>query len=547
MGGKEYSRGYLQSLKLERDDCAMACDNEPECKSFQVFTDKDSAAGRQRYCMLMHKDPRDVTMEQNPSEFSDVEVYVRPTITPPNINTRLFAKKNAEPPSYTGLETGLLDGAGLFTGRQNGCGNARPWCDVQENWRDENIIYPTGMLTAAGGQVGAGKEGMMQYHTGVRACSHIPGVVTNTVPTNAAGNDQPNPDCRDRDTCNRVFEQHIYCGYRSLNNDWIIQNWDNLQSHLASTIGNTYTAPQRPGTPQAGIFQVDSVKVAKGDYCNTVPLSAFVSADLRPITKCKQFKEQEGGSIDSWYQFILQRTQKEDWRPVPKVIVEGCKNSKTSAVIDACVGAIGNLTVSETLQPDVVLHVNEINEKSDQSPLIVQAIQAKVDAYCEKHQNSLQCACRNAVKLGIANCKPGIPGCEDMVEFQKLRDVVEDNTALAEFIKGAEPRSIASACVKADASRENTIFQYGKKTGNNIELNNCILKVDNEGGTINDIYQKCYTKTQRNTGDGAGGGGAGAGDDEDEGNTSAWVWILLIAVIFLSLIGVAGIGIFALS
>lgn len=562
---KDSSKGYLQSLMLDRDDCAMACDNEPDCKSFQVFTDARAARGFHRYCMLMHKDPNDVTLRTTVPEYTNVEVYSRPATKPNDKgDTRLFMLKNANPPGYKVFDGQVfsLDDGGLNYQPANVGPVTNYYSDKQETGR--NVIYPTGILTNANFDLGLGDyggDGIIQMHTGVKACNRIPGVVTNTVPTNLDGTGLPQgtgcsvgPD-GDRPNCKSQDNVGLYCGYNKLDNPWILANWENLQSYLASTLGTEYKAPGRPdgkSKPQVGIFKVDSVKVAKGDYCNTVPFSELTGRDLRPITKCKEFKTQDGGSKDFWYQFILERAQKEDWRPTSNVIVEGCTDSKTTAVVNACAGAIGNLNVSEPLNPDVVLHVNEINRKRDQSPVITQAIQAKVDAYCEKHQNSLQCACRNAVKFGIANCKPGIPGCEDMVEFQKLRDVIEDNTALAEFIKGAEPRVISSACQRSDAIRENTIFQYGVPTGKSIELNNCILEVDNAGGTINDIYQKCYTKTQRNTGDGGGGGagdggGGGAGDDEEEGKTSSWVWILLIAVIFLSLIGVAGIGIFALS
>jgi hypothetical protein len=548
---KNKDRGYLQTLILGKDDCAMACDNEPTCKSFQLFTDNPEGTGI-NYCMLMNKEPKDVTMPQNPSEFTNVEVFVKPSVLTDKekekIATRVYGLRSANTPpgpGYRRVDGNLkvpLDDGGLFIQNQDRClGQYRgTFCDGQET---DNIILPTGVWTAAGGQVGRGLEGGMQLHTGVKACDHIPGVVTNTIPTNKEGNNQPNASCIDGQ-CYGQDDSYNYCGYNSINNDWILDKWSLLSNYLENTTTKTYTSFTRPdGTKQTGILKVNSVKVAKNQYCNTAPLVSFTKPD--PVNKCSEFVRSEvGNTIDNWYIYLLKRAAQEDWRPAPSVVKDGC-TTVNSSVTPYCVSALRNLNVDDTMDQSVLQSLNEINGKENQSTETILTIKDKVETYCQKHQNSKACECRNADKYGITNCKPDIPGCEDMIIYQKLLEAVDENSVLNEYVKNFQPRALAGACQIADSVNENTVLQYGKAPKTNVNLNTCILNLKNQGQlTAENIVQKCeFTLKKDEDADRADGADGADGTS----GSSTWIWILLAIVGLIVISGVAGIALFALS
>ncbi len=552
---KNSSKGYLQTLMLERDDCAMACDNEPNCKSFQMFTDEEGSRGKQRYCMLMNKDPKDVTLRSKPSEYTNVEVYSRPTVKPnAKGDTRLFYLKSAKPPDYKLFDgtVFLLDDGGLnYQPAQ--IGGVNNYYSDKPELRERNVIYPTGILTNANYDVGLGNvggDGIIQMHTGVKACNFIPGVVTNTVPTNLEGTDVPQTGgCNGPGytNCKAQNDVGIYCGYNKLDNSWIIQNWELLPSYLSNTLGIEYKAPIRPdGTSQTGIKKVDSVKIAKNDYCNTVPLSTFT--DARPAAKCSEFVKSEiWNTMHTWYEYLLIRAAKEDWRSAPTVVREAC-TSTNATIGPRCVGAIRTLNVDDELTSNVIQSVNDINRTVNQSTEVITAIRDKVETYCQKYENSKECSCRNAVKYGVKDCKPDIPGCEDLLTYQKLLESTTKTDVLNEFVKNFPSRSLAGACKIADSVNEQTILQYGKASSTALNLNTCIQRLENEGQlTAENIVQKCEFRTKEEGGtDGAGGADGADGEDEESGS-STWIFILLGILSLFLLLGGAGIALFALS
>ena len=565
-----------QFLVLQKDDCAMACDNESKCKSFQVFQDQER--GGTNSCFLFTDTFDGMTSTtQNDRKFANgTRKFIKPPSKVPDAETRLYAKPmNA---GYYSRDSFLdsnirrnfgdtskiadMDKAPMMIYDRLYCqmnGNAPDfrYCAPIPSGNPNGIEnYPTGMLVATGVTIGAGQGelGAVPFHTGVKACK-IPGLVAMTQPTNASATDEPEPGCRTWNECN-ANDVAFNCGYNKLNNDWIIQNWDNLQNHLVNTLSTNVNAvkPRMSSVNDSieVIQNVDSVKVAKSDYCKSVPLSTFVNDSTNSsFNRCSEFIQSQKNirNIDEWYNFLLDRASKEDWRSAPSLVSDSCNKSSSPSTKDGCISALNNLNISDPFSTGVVQSLNDINANPGQESRIIQKHKDQVNSYCQKHQDREECSCRNAVEFGIAKCKPGIKGCEDMVEFQKLAESIDQNTALSTFIEKLEPRKLASACQRADVNTDGKLLRYGVESTKYIQLNNCILNLKNQGTiNANNIVQKCEIFTAENdvpgAGGGAGGGGAGGGDDE---KTSSWVWILLIAVIFLSLIGVAGIGIFALS
>lgn len=547
------ANGYMQTLLLEKDDCAMACDNEPTCRSFQTF---NNGLGRNT-CVLYNKQSSQFTGGQPDSSQKDMKHFDKTSSTlPPESLARLFTFENPKD-----IQNGYRNGADNITLNEGGlffnqcsdcttCDDPNDWCDWSWN--------PSGIMIAGQNQprgVGA-NAAALQLHTGIKACNRIPGLVVNTVPTNSNGTDRPwtgNDEWAN--------DARIYCGYNKINNDWIIRNWDNLNTYLTNTTNINYTVPKRmfarpDGSDQIGITKVDSVKVAKNDYCSTVPLTTF--KDPNPEGKCKTFiQSQGGGSINDWYKFLADRAANENWLPATSVIRDACRNPN-STTQNSCQNAIINLTKNENYNSSVVNDLNIMTTSdSTATGIIADSIKNKIEDYCATRQDADECKCRNAVKYSIQNCRSDIKGCEDLMEYKKVRDAVSDvNSPLYTFLNTLQPRVLAQACKTADADNSG-ILRYGNTKGMNVELNQCVFNLKNEGNlTADKIQQTCKIQSnQGGTGTGAGGGGTGTGGgggtgtggDGTDGTTSnTWIWILVIGVILIFM-SLSGAGAFVIS
>lgn len=552
---------YLQTLILDDDDCAMACDNEPRCKSFQRWENK--LASNRKFCILYKKPGAEIT-NTTPDEprMTNVRHFDKPTTRDTLSKTRLFVKQkdmsvDPAPKGYVGFDPLILDDGGKFTVLQNACQFAnRNECDIGD--------APSGHLVAVGGHYGTGKDGLLAYHTGVKACS-IPGVVTNTIPTNVNGDQDPQALCPTEEKCDGK-DVAVYCGYNTIDNDWIADNWDSINDDtFANTRFNSYIAPtrrERDGSQsrQEGLFQVKSSNLVKWDYCNTVSFNSFVSdTDTRPLNRCKNWVTQNNyDNPDSWNKHILDRASNEPWfGPDVSVKVPGMISSLcTDTNYSSCAGAIKNAHTDETWNPQTINSFNTMMSKSTQAD-VINSIHDKVEEYCQTREGNDECKCRNAIYYGINNCKDGIKGCEDIMAYQKLAQNVTEQAALNKIITDLSPEKLSAACKAAETVGTNPdvepVLRYQKTEGLNVNLNACVQSLVNQGILdVNQINQKCYNLTTAVTGGKSGaaaGGGGGDGSDgtPSSGSGSLLIWILVAAFVFIAFSGLGGLALFATS
>lgn len=73
-----------------------------------------------------------------------------------------------------------------------------------------------------------------------------------------------------------------------------------------------------------------------------------------------------------------------------------------------------------------------------------------IDHYCQSHQSSERCACKNAINQGISGCvaNPNIPGCADLVQFNDNLSGAPDafNSLIGSIRQSAKPICLSSAC-----------------------------------------------------------------------------------------------------
>lgn len=541
--------GYMQTLLLKQDDCAMACDNEQTCKSFQVFNDGNK--GDRSTCVLSNiKSSNFSGSAPNSSQKNMNQFDKPPTTIVPNGIARIFQLRNALNQSPDGSDPGILldDGGVFYNGtdtKDQTCISSTNWCDYQSN--------PTGMYVAPE-NVPAGtnhSSSSMQLHTGVNACN-IPGVVVNTVPTDKNGTDRPWQT-------QWMDNSYIYCGYNTLDNDWIAKNWDVLSSYLKDTTNVSYTFPQRnvirpDNSSQTGISKVNSVTVAQNDYCNTVPLSTFTT-DTTANSRCKNVKTGAGGD-DDWRQFLLDRAAKEDWSKdrVPDLVTYGCNTDNQTIIHPHCTNAIGNLQTNDKFSQNVITTLNAITTADKYG--VSQDTKNKIDEYCAKNESATECGCRNSVKYGVDNCTPDKAGCADMIEFKKLKNSIPDvNSATFQFLKAINlPRELGQSCKVAD-STTGQVLQYGKKgAGPAINVVDCVQTVINQGQiTADKISQSCsvaITQTQNNGGTTtttSGSSGASGGGGDQTTTSKAWIWILIAVIVVCASLILGGGGFFLIS
>jgi hypothetical protein len=525
---EKYKNGYMQKLLLKEDDCAMACDNEPSCKSFQVFN--DGSKGDRSTCAIYTKKSTEFTGGAPDSTQKNMKHYNKTstTVVPEGL-AKMFVLRNAVNQSPDGADNGiLLDDGGVFYNGTNTkditCDDPKDWCDYQSN--------PTGMYIARE-NVPAGtnhSSASMQLHTGVKACA-IPGVVVNTVPTDRNGTDRPWQT-------QWLDNSYIYCGYNSIDNDWIAKYWETLDTYLKNTTDISYTVPKSNfvkddgGQDQTGIFKVDSVKVARNQYCNTVPLSTFTS-DLTATSRCRNTKMSAGG-LDDWKKFILDRASREDWSKdrVPELITSSCQTDN-DVISPYCKTAVNVLQTSDNFSQVLKTGLNTLTNYDKNG--LSENVKTKIEEYCAKNESAEECGCRNAVVYGVNNCKPGITGCEDMIEFKKVKDAIPDTTnPLYQFLNAINvPRALSQACKIADENNSGLKLRYGKKPNDaSIILAPCIQKIVNEGGEINaqNITLKCQTQINQymdKTSSTNVNKSQDSGQEDTTTSSKAWIWILL--------------------
>ena len=73
-----------------------------------------------------------------------------------------------------------------------------------------------------------------------------------------------------------------------------------------------------------------------------------------------------------------------------------------------------------------------------------------IDHYCQTHQQSERCACKNAITQGISGCvaDPSIPGCDDLKQFNDNLSGAPDafNSLIGSIRQSAKPICLSSAC-----------------------------------------------------------------------------------------------------
>lgn len=480
------TRGYTRSnpkwvdtQQIERlffdsaDDCAMACDARSDCRGFAHYTNDPrwnnvlsyvgQLATSKKQCILM-KGAAQGKSGTSPDFWIEGDMYDAPTVS---MSAPAGAMKT-KPIRVVGENWDLNRG-----GVVDNVGN-RERCDGGPSYGGPSV-YEVG----GSGSFGAGRRTCRQKQDGAGACP-IPGVVY---------------------SIEQEGVRNVKCMYTSMSNAWIGTNWERLTDY----------------------FEGDELKKVKRYYCDSLNSSELVNS-----TKCRQFTIQDSNNQDVGfaYKIIETTTANPSWYTTSDMVafVNACKERGTS---DKCTEKLSKIKSTDTWTTATINGLNDITYEEVYDTNLSNEVKKKTDEYCPKKSPKKECACSNAVKLGINECEPGIPGCENLLQFKDTLKKLEGNPkygALRQtLLDSYTPRKQTPDCKNASLE-DSGVLLYGRAPAvGNIEINACIQEVANNG-TQGNIDQKCNITSIRNEatnptgGSGAASGGGTPGDDDEDNN-----------------------------
>jgi hypothetical protein len=437
----------LRQMNLSINDCAMACDKDPNCRSITWWNDR--SWGPDGSCFTNREPQTNRPKAPNNNWFgaNPPQNYDKPeTVTTRNlIKTKSISAPNT---SYA-------------TGKRYGQGNGREYCDSAPY---QNV--PSGNQEVSGsGSCGRGKRCCRQDFLGVAACS-IPGIVWDV----------------DKDGTDNVI-----CGYTDIDNTWIETNWNDLSS----------------------FFDAANMEKVKQQFCDTS--SPATIAGSPGNNYCKQFILNKNGSQPEsvWYNYLTDNMSKRSgWssdQDAIRLVIQSCKNGGADTGT-GCNSAINTLPIgSVKWSSPLIAGLNDLNSSTVPADQL-KTLSEKVEAYCSTQENSAECGCRNAVKYKVDGCTVDKPGCEDLVPFKTFKDSLSSSGTpnygnILTLINGIRPRVQAHACRLADGSESGNILQFGKpQAGDKIQINACIQTLQNSGTLdVNKVDMACDISNPQTT------------------------------------------------
>jgi len=485
------------------DDCAMLCDQWYLCKSFTMSNDPGTNGG-QSICYL--------NMEPTAGFTSSMDKSSQWIKNPQNYDKT--GSSTVPSTRFTTLDINNENGPSLDTSAKWSC-TGRNCCTPS----DATTGGTTGYLLQGAKGGGDNNDHCGTYVGSASGACGIPGkVVRTTAPTTSGWK----------------------CHYNTIDKQWIIDNWNNINQRFDETNTNNI----------------------KDDFCaNTIS-----SADITGIhnQKCKTwYKSTSGNNTDTeWYKYLIAKSvNKTGWqsdRSSQQLLVQSCKTGSIDTS-NECKNALGKIDTGSSWASNFIDSLNEVTTSTLFSIDLVSIAKQKTEAYCAANQSRPECACRNAIVLGLGRCATGIPGCEELVQYQKLQTTLQalpqtsQTQALLADIRNIKPRSQASACLNAYEGTTSSVLVYDRKgPGDIITMNNCIQDINN-WGTIdsNNIEMSCNITNTASPGSSSDNSGKSSSDNSGKSssdkagksstNTTNWTLIITVIIILILIIGVGGV------
>ena len=442
----DHANGRIRQMAGSIDDCTMMCDKDPNCKSITWWDSK--SWGSEGMCFTNNNKTNDHARQPNNNWFGP---------TPPQ-----NYDKPATPVSQTIITTKSIQAVNTTAaaGGRYGQSNGQEYCRS-----DPFGSSPSGNQEVAGsGSCGRGKRCCRQDFLGGGACP-IPGTISDV---NKDGND------------------NVKCGYKHIDNQWIADHWDQLGNY----------------------FEGNDLSAVKQQYCDEAsPTSIATNSTI--YNHCKTFILSKNGTQPEsmWYSYLVNTMKaKNSWysdNNATGLLTEACKRGAQDTSTD-CISAVSTIpTGSIQWGAPLITGLNTIVGSSTTTANEQTSIKAQVEAYCVTDPSRPECACRNAVKLGIENCSASIPGCADLATFKSIRDNFDRSAGqsyanIQQIINTIDPRVQSQACTAADHSADSGVLSYGiHPPGGNLTIPTCISTLNAQGATITaqSVTQECKIST----------------------------------------------------
>ena len=405
----------------------MMCDEDPNCKSFSVWT--DDGGTNQKTCITRSDTTHGkLTSQASSSYWKDGKSYDKPSTQP-------ITSSNIH---FSGTSTGLLDnhnggyfdGAGLYNVQGHNCVGNNP------NTGDPSayfVGYPPNFNEGGSGNGGA--QTCRTYFSGADMC--LPGKVVSV--DNIGGGSGYNK------------ENTFKCNYESLDNKFVENNWAQLYSSGLLNSQNDADSARIVRCNNLSQSDLDGTTQVQTDLTNNT--DSLINGCLNiPVSDKQQITTallNSASHLPTWYN-----------------TTSTGMNAMNTAIRDANVPDSLKVKVTSKLNggtfgPQQVQMINKLLnfQESDillgaATPLVASNVLDAVNTFCSTNQSDPKCACYNAQHLGIDNCEVGIPGCDDIVP---IRDGIRSNknlnpadlVTIKSLFSGPKMRKYSTACVKA--------------------------------------------------------------------------------------------------
>jgi hypothetical protein len=500
----QWRNSHDKRLWLKDDDCALACDTDPSCKSITLY---DDGSDNLRVCFLNTAK----TVDNGPGttnsgvSYKNVANYDKPASQAAIAKTRIIAKgfpnTSQHPASgQWGISRTPMDEGGRFamTGSE--------YCSTGA-W--EYYRSPSGVQIDPRGWMGQNRTTCLATHQGAKACTQtMPGTVTNIRNTNRDGTGGPSQS--------DWSDVGLECSYSKMDPTWVSTNWPNL----------------------ADYFNPSNVAIVKQQYCDNLTPAQLGSGQNNQ--RCHEFISSGTTTQDStWARYVINNVTTPNWEmDIDRVNLALGECLAGGVDTDSlCTSKISGISTLRQFSPTLIDKLNEVTSDQRTSSQQINAIKTVVGGYCKNYPNRPECACYNAATLGVSGCRAGVPGCDDFLTYQHVLAEVTGNSpqevSTRTIIGSINPRLNSRACVDAD-SGVGGILQYGPTPqGSTNNLNLCIPKIINSG-VINakTISENCTTVSGSGSGTGTGSGsGTGTFDWSSLDDTTKEAYAGIAAVL----------------
>ena len=478
--GSLYSQSLIKpsGTPLSLNGCAMGCDKNPNCKSFQWAQRTNNATVKYGACWFRTT----TTPTAGGTANSTAVTYNKPTVSPskptglvltgPMKNPAIDAGNNYYPACQVYGTSNLYEGHVIpyFRGFP-GDFDSIILSTNQGNAQNHGCPYGNGRTSVVG-----------PLYVDPSACM-LPGEVYTTDYVNL-GNGLDNGG-------NQVGDGSIgyKCTYSNLDSAWVFSNWTNLASYLNS--------------------QTDIIN-AQYRACSTLSANDLMNRDQSSNGyMCYQLANQTG-TLKQYYNLVAQNSSNVLDKPGNfEALANACDtkahpgNSADSLV---CAEAL-NTIPSDNWNSLIIGGINSFNTAAEgvgnYTSDEMTAIKNRIEAYCSKPNSNSNpyCGCYNVLHYGVEGCKSTITGCDATVMALQSKVNAAGAQSLYQNLDKAQ-RASAHACNVTD----NSVAIYGPEISIDVQFAACNSAISASGSTISGgVSQVC------NIGLGGTGGSPPAG------------------------------------